>query len=607
MRAADLSDNGGVRDAVPGRARPFKPRSAQGNVLVSPAVSGLVLAMFAVVLGCSNTGGGTPPVDAAAACSWSADAAADRRSPKEARSEDARSRDARSRDARSRDARPGDAIAVDVASADATPEDAGAGEAGTRDASSEDARDSGTDAALSATVSLSAPGLQPAFSAGIHDYYVRCTSGENTFTVSMTAPPGSTIALLQPISTPPSTSDTATLTVLENEAIVIGVTADGGSDSYWIRCLPHDFPALRLTLHPEAGAPTPGYYLLGNVNMAPNGRAYAFAVDGNGVPVWYQATANGGGPSDVDNVLPATISYDCGGGEFTLLDLVAGTTSYVEPSGVPLDLHELRYLPNGDYLMIADPVRTGVDLTGLGTFGANEDIMGCVIQEVDPTGAKVWQWDAWDHFDPVKDTRFPTLAGTRNGVQVVDVFHCNSIDVDEDGDLLVSARHMDSVFMISKASGAILWKMGGATYTKDGAPYIAVANDPLTSFYRQHDARLLPGCQLSMFDDQTGKPGPARAVIYSYDLVALKATVVWEYRGAGSSAKMGSFRILEDGSRVVGWGMGSDPSRAFTELDANGNDVLDFGTPGGTASYRATKIPTTAFDIEVLRSATAAL
>ena len=52
--------------------------------------------------------------------------------------------------------------------------------------------------------------------------------------------------------------------------------------------------------------------------------------------------------------------------------------------------------------------------------------------------------------------------------------------------------------------------------------------------------------------------------------------MVWQYQGTASSGEMGSFRILDDGSRVIGWGWGADSSRAFTELDVNGNDVLDF-------------------------------
>ncbi len=461
------------------------------------------------------------------------------------------------------------------------------------------------------TLSISPRALDPPFSTAIHDYYVRCAAGTNALTVSMTAAPGSAIALVEPFATTASIDETTQVSVTEGEAIVVGVTTGGTTDRYWVRCLPHDFPKLQMTLHSDAGTPTPGYYLLGNVIAPPGQRGYAMVLDGHGVPVWYDTTKTGAGADDVDNLAPGTISFISGcnwtfasvSSQFELHDLSTGTTTYVESAGIPVDEHELRVLPNGDYLVIAAPIARGVDLTGLGSFGANENMTGCDIQEVDPTGAAVWQWTATDHFDPVQDSTFPQTAKV-SGETSVEPFHCNSIDVSPDGDLLVSARGMDSVFLISRATGAVLWKMGGATYTKDGAPYLAVQNDPLISFYRQHDARFLPDGNISMFDDQSEKPGPARAVIYSYDVAAGTATMVWQYLGTASSGAMGSFRVMDDGSRVIGWG--GPTMRALTELDANGNDVLDFYFPDGAQSYRAIKIPTTAFDINLLRSSAGA-
>src|SRR5208337_5415805 len=98
--------------------------------------------------------------------------------------------------------------------------------------------------------------------------------------------------------------------------------------------------------------------------------------------------------------------------------------------------------------------------------------------------------------------------------------------------------------------GAVLWKMGGSPYTVEGAPYITVENDPLTSFHGQHDARLLADGEISLFDDQSGKPGPARAVIYAVDADAGTATVAWQYQGTSTSSAMGSFRVQPDGSRI---------------------------------------------------------
>ncbi len=512
------------------------------------------------------------------------------------------------------DARPDRQAQVDAAeSRDSRPPDVravpdGAGRDATRPASDAGPGDAAPDAPAATTLSLSLP-LVPAFSPSIYDYYVQCPAATNPVVVTMTAAPGSTVALMQPETTPPAVENRVSVTVDAGAAIVVDVTSEGGTEQYWVRCLPPEFPAMDWQPHVEAGAPTPGYYLIGSAVPPMTAGGYAMVLDGNGVPVWFQEPAVGGGVYDVESLLPGTISFvptlretsRSAPREFRLDDVTAGVTSYVAAVGGLVNYHELRALPNGDYLVLVAPVIIGVDLAGLGTFGASEDILGCEVEEISPAGALVWDWDLTHHFDAVQDSTYPQAADGA-GTLLVDPFHCNSIDVAPDGDLLVSARNMDSVFLVSRATGAVLWKMGGATYSVDNAPYISVVGDPLTSFYRQHDARFLPDGTVSMFDDQTGTPGPARAVIYSYDLTSGTASMVWQYESATSSEDMGSFRVLADGSRIIGWGVALTPQPAFSEVTEGGGDLLDFSLTDSNFTYRAVKVPVSAFDIGVLRA-----
>lgn len=463
--------------------------------------------------------------------------------------------------------------------------------------------------ALTASITISPLALTPPFSPDIHDYYVRCTSGTNTLSVAVRADAGATVSLTQPVTMSAAASLTASVQLTENQALVVSASNGSESAEYWVRCLPYDFPKFEMVAHPDAGVPTPGYYLLGDTDSAKGESAYAMVVDGNGVPVWYSKTSNGQDPVDVESLAPNVVSF-VGYLQWTFADfswkyevhdLATNGVTYVEPVGEPLDLHELQLLSNGDYLVLSDPITTGNDLTGLSSFGANEDMLGCNVQELSPSGVVVWQWVATDHFDPVKDTTYPGIASVA-GKSVADTFHCNSIDVAADGDLLISSRHMDSVFLVSKATGKVIWKMGGSPYTKDGAPYLTVTGDPQTSFYRQHDARFLPNNQVSLFDDETGKPGPARGAIYTYDVSAGTATFAWQYLGAVSSSAMGSFRVLPDGSRIIGWGEGNVPKLAFTEVDANGNDLLELHFTDGDESYRALKVSLTQLDLTLMRN-----
>jgi hypothetical protein len=479
---------------------------------------------------------------------------------------------------------------------------------------------------LSVTVSgdASAPlPLVPAFSPRVFDYYVRCEGNTNALDVSMTASACAESALTAPSKSRSLPTQTVSLRVNANQAIVAEASEGSRSAQYWVRCLPPEFPGIQMDAHPEAGVPTPGYYLIGNFGTA----GYAMVLNGDGVPVWYYL-ASAGGISNVDNQVDGGISFlQVGPGPISLVDIGPPLkTIRSSPKGAPIDFHELRILDGGDYLIISDPIQTGVNLTGLkgAEAGPDASIIDCNLVEFDPaTGDVKWTWSALDHFDPVKDSIHPFLGEglVDGGVYATgwDVFHCNSIDVDPaNGNLLVSARQTDSVAYVDRLTGKVLWKMGGAAHaTLDDATYVPVTNP----FNGQHDPRLQPGwstCsggQISLFDDETyGMGTSARGLVYDVSVSSMDggceagtpgATVAWIYTGTGGpSAAEGSHRVGSDGSHLIGWGLRGN--LLFTELDSAGHDLLDFysdiaGAPG-MESYRAIKVPTTALDLGSMRA-----
>jgi len=546
-------------------------------------------------------------------------------------------------DAKAKDASEKDAFEdAGKDAADSAPEDAG-------DASQKGAPSLTDLSVLAEAVTDASPQILvvPAFSPEIHDYYVRCAAGTNALTVSMTASSGSDTLLVQPTASPSLPKQTRNVGVLENQALVVAATDGIATTEYWVRCLPHDFPFLEMTAHAEAGAPPPGYYLVGNLLTAVSG-GYAIVLNGEGVPVWYHRSPTGLGAIDVDNVVSGALSFMPYAAtkveSFEIHQLSPLVTTLVAPAGVATDPHELRVLPNGDYLVLSYPLKSGVDLTGLNitlagdvgveALGPNSTIQDCEVVEFSPAGTVVSTWLASDHFNPAAVSTLPLTgfgagATLPDGGPVYDVFHCNSVDVDPaNGNFLISAREMDSIFYVDHASGEVVWKMGGLNASLDGAAFVSVA-DP---FFRQHDARLQLGwsstCsggkgQISLFDDESapGPAGPARAVLY--DVVVGggdagigdcdggaavdggapgTATLAWQYRGLVRTAATGSFRISADGSCVIGWGLGGTPDLAFTEVDIHGNDLLDFKFTDGNSTYRAIKVPLAAFDLGVLRS-----
>ncbi|HXQ23900.1 MAG TPA: arylsulfotransferase family protein, partial [Candidatus Acidoferrales bacterium] len=346
----------------------------------------------------------------------------------------------------------------------------------------------------------------------------------------MTAIAGGAVSLSAPFTTSGAPSASVPVSLTEDQAaVVLAQDATGFTQQYWIRCLPHDFPLVAPITYPAVGSPTPGWYLIGNLFAAAGSGSFAMIVDVNGTPIWYHRIPSAEANVTVVTPLPDStvgITTTSNPSIGTLYHLKTWTTQAISTVGIPLNNHELLLLPNGDFMLMSYPTLTGVDLTGLETYGPNSTILDCAVQEVDPQGNLVWDWRASNHADPVKESVVPAGAGT--AASPADVYHCNSIDVNANGDVLISFRHMNAVLLVSKTTGNVLWKLGGTPYNKDGAQILTIQGDPEVAFYLQHDARFQPNGDISVFDDHSAAaavPGVARGVEYALDLGAGTAAV----------------------------------------------------------------------------------
>jgi hypothetical protein len=436
------------------------------------------------------------------------------------------------------------------------------------------------------------------------------------------------------------------LVVIPNQAIVITAPSPGGpgSTQYWVRCLPPDFPTLQVN-QPGPASPgwRPGYYFTGNITTT-NGAYYAMVLDGNGVPVWYQKLPPGlTGAVNVEPLGNDTIAWTSTNNEvYTGFNLATQTTIAPLPAAVaPTDLHELLPLSNGDRMMISIPlVPKNLSTLGNGSgntpaSAANNTVVDCVVQEVNPSNQAVWSWDAATHIglDETNTASGLPFAGpawglfSNNGVKAADIYHCNSVAVDEDpsspyfGDVLVSMRHLNAVFLIDRTTGNVIWKLGGTAFTPDdpevayGAKHLGITGDSETQFCGQHDARFVPAPNpaiedLSVFDDHTNCVGAARGVEYALDVAAGTATPDWQYAQPDSHAvaATGSFRRMPDaandigsGTSVIGWGITTNFPSGLTEVDSGGKVLCDIRFSDGDTVYRAIKVDAAQVNLQLLR------
>ena len=447
----------------------------------------------------------------------------------------------------------------------------------------------------SVTGMTSSPSFQPAFSPSIHDYAIYCQTGVNvvTFAFAGATPAGVEVSLG------------------ENQAAVV----EASNGPFWVRCLPHDFPAIAVT---GSASAVPGWYLTGNVTSTASSSTYAMVLDSNGTPVWYHKAPAGAInvealPGDRIAWMPATgpgVGGDPSVG-YTAYNLDTQVTQTIKAPIGPTDPHELLPMANGDYLMIGTPIRQ-MPVTYAGT--SYSAIVDCVVQEVNSQGSLVWSWRASDHVSPASSVH-ATLV-TIGGQAALDVYHCNSGDVDPStGQVLLSMRNTSSVYLIERTNqvgglvqdGPLIWKLegcGNSQVDPGNEQVLTLQNDPEVCFDAQHDARFQPNGDVSLYDDHSYQSGAARGVDYSIDTASSSATWVTQYQdqpSGGNAVATGSFRRYANGSdNLVGWGF--RPGSGFSEFDAAGNDFFSMSFPNGDQEYRVVKVPLNTLDINALRA-----
>jgi hypothetical protein len=246
--------------------------------------------------------------------------------------------------------------------------------------------------------------------------------------------------------------------------------------------------------------------------------------------------------------------------------------------------HDVQPLPNGNYVLGRDVIRSGVDMSSCGGSTSHQ-LVDFELQEITPGGALVWSWRASDHI-PFSETTpsWDSQCTTGTG----DIYHWNSVQADGDGYVL-SFRHLDAVYRINRATGAIDWKLGGTSRPES----LVVLGDPLSAvgtFSGQHDARVLGDGSVTVHDNGTARNRPARAVRFAIDKQVRTATLLENVSnpgGAGSSC-CGSARRMPGGDWIVAWGGTPD----ITELTGTGKGVFNLSfTDAGMFSYRANPVP----------------
>jgi arylsulfate sulfotransferase len=237
--------------------------------------------------------------------------------------------------------------------------------------------------------------------------------------------------------------------------------------------------------------------------------------------------------------------------------------------------HEVRTLPDGRVLALADTERIETDVQGPGPI----DVVGDMIIVFDSNLQVLWTWDTFDHLDVTRlATNAEICTKAINGcppfylaAQANDWTHGNAVQLTPDGNLLYSARHQDWLIKINYANGAgdesIIWRLG-----KDG-DFTLLSDDPYPWFSHQHDGNfeLSDPSRLAVFDNGNMRVINVGGTVHSRGQVL-------ELDEPSRTAKL----VLNADLGVLSLALGT------AEQLSDGNYHFDAGTvlgPSGTTAY----------------------
>lgn len=408
------------------------------------------------------------------------------------------------------------------------------------------------------------------------------------------------ILVLGGCATGGQSASVATADPVDSSSVPASPEFDGQYEDYRTR---PDLPAFGATITPGPGFDDAydGAIILSPRNTEADEQVIANAIlDRDGEPLWLQGTA---GMDEARNYVQNALvqTYE---GQPVLTwwegvdqqswgygDVVIADTSYQEirrltPAGGlaedGADFHEFRITDQGTMLWVAY-APTPADLTDIGGPQAGWVLDG-VVQEVDiESGELLFEWSALDHV-PVTDTiadffaerADDDLLGTRE--DPVDYFHINSVAIDDDESLLISARATHAVYNIDAETGELNWTLGGKASDFDLSEE--------AYFAWQHDAQRDEDGSIRILDN-AATPAyreDSRVLWLDLDEASGEATIA---RQVGPPEPrladyMANAERLENGNLMVGWGW----QHFFTEYTPDGEVVLD-AAHAPFDSYRA--------------------
>lgn len=343
----------------------------------------------------------------------------------------------------------------------------------------------------------------------------------------------------------------------------------------------------------KRGAPEAGYYLLVPYKMRKGAIQPHFQLsilNHNGEVVFFRNVKHA---SDFKQHPNGFFSYFSQDKFFILNSQLQLIDSVACALGRETDSHDFLILPNGHYVLMG--MKTVMrDWSNKYLFAyknqpaqAPTKVRYGVIQELDSLKNLVYEWSTENDFEPEMADPF-YLKDTQH----IDLTHFNSVDVDGEGNLLISARYYNEVFKVRRSDGKIIWHLGGR-YNN-----VKLANNNLP-FYGQHDAHFISKNTFTLFDNGYTTDTlrhTVRALCIEVNDSSKTGRITWQYQPQERlvSEANGSMQLISDKLLLVNYGKieFGKPNVTFEIIHRkNYQPILRASFPDTIGSYRSFYYP----------------
>ncbi len=248
-------------------------------------------------------------------------------------------------------------------------------------------------------------------------------------------------------------------------------------------------------------------------------------------------------------------------------------------NGYQPDLHEFQITPQGTALItVYDAIDCNLSAVGGPREGAVADTL---MQQIDlKTGLVMYEWHSLDHV-PLESSY--SSPATTSRADPFDYFHINSVNVEQNGDLLIDSRNTWAAYNVDPTTGLLHWELGGKHSSFEMGPGTATA--------WQHDAVQLPDGAITFFDNGASPQvqHQSRAIEVALDMQDMTATLVrsYEHENPLVADSQGNLQVTPEGDWMVGWGQAG----YFSELAPSGQVLFNAHLPPKWESYRTFVFP----------------